>query len=286
MHHTFRACEGILDFDEVVPEFGVGLCSIPPPSAWTNEQAIRILAQFAWSWTSTVDEILDGRKFSSKDWNSSVVKCYGHRTSLVMLLGIWWCRDHEFNTLDEILTQGALANTELSRLDPSGCTPLFVMSWVARWHGGHDGSLQHLRRWVAAVARGNVDLCAYGDIEHKHWPKRRELNGDWRRNGSGMIGLAYGPRPADWWIWYDHPGDLFAGTFWDMLEHPERAIPGVWEDTSDIDDALPRYEDDTIRCIDRRAGVKSRTIRRIRRALNLLPPTCAAEYVSPVDRIS
>ncbi|TKA71992.1 hypothetical protein B0A55_07663 [Friedmanniomyces simplex] len=53
--------------------------------------------------------------------------------------------------------------------------------------------------------------------------------------------MSWGPSPKYWKLWLSHRGDLYAGIFWDMVEHPERAEPGVWTEPDDSD--FPRRED-------------------------------------------
>ena len=41
------------------------------------------------------------------------------------------------------------------------------------------------------------------------------------------MGFAYGRNYFDWQLWYRNRGDLFAGVFWDMMDHPEGRLPQV-----------------------------------------------------------
>ncbi|KAG4433614.1 hypothetical protein IFR05_010890 [Cadophora sp. M221] len=44
----------------------------------------------------------------------------------------------------------------------------------------------------------------------------------------------FGPTPCDWKFWcIEHLGDAF-GEFWDMVDHPERVIPGSWDESHDV----------------------------------------------------
>ena len=45
-----------------------------------------------------------------------------------------------------------------------------------------------------------------------------------------VIGLHYGAAAEDWHLWLSNPLDKWAGEFWDMVEHPERAMPGAWDE--------------------------------------------------------
>ena len=45
-----------------------------------------------------------------------------------------------------------------------------------------------------------------------------------------VIGFDYGPCVDEWRLWVSNPLDEWAADFWDMIDHPERAIPGAWDD--------------------------------------------------------
>lgn len=51
-----------------------------------------------------------------------------------------------------------------------------------------------------------------------------------------IIGFTYGSSSSDWHIWVSNPLDEWAGEFWEMIEHPERAIPVSWHDWYDDSD--------------------------------------------------
>ena len=45
-----------------------------------------------------------------------------------------------------------------------------------------------------------------------------------------MLGFQYGPDPMDWHFYLSNPLDEWSAEFWDMIEHPERRMPGAWND--------------------------------------------------------
>lgn len=45
-----------------------------------------------------------------------------------------------------------------------------------------------------------------------------------------IYGFDYGPSVEDWHLWLSNPLDEWAGEFWDMIEHPESAMPGAWNE--------------------------------------------------------
>ena len=103
----------------------------------------------------------------------------------------------------------------------------------------HRKGEEALLTWLQTLQGFGIDLKRYGKTEHKlfyqessSW-RNLELLMPGRRGGVyllRLIGLQVGPEPEDWKVWISEPSDKFAGDFWDMLEHPERTIPGAWDD--------------------------------------------------------
>lgn len=103
----------------------------------------------------------------------------------------------------------------------------------------HRRGEEALLTWLQTLQGFGIDLERYGKTEHKLFYQE---SSSWRNlefliPGRGeevyplrLIGLQVGPEPEDWKVWLSEPSDEFAGDFWDMLEHPERTIPGAWDD--------------------------------------------------------
>jgi hypothetical protein len=102
-----------------------------------------------------------------------------------------------------------------------------------------------LLAWLEILKNFGVDLEAYGrkeasilSSEDVEWPGREILL--CRRCGLNyrfglylrLIGFAFGPNPKDWKFWFSDPTDQLVGEFWDMVEHPERRMPGAWDEFS------------------------------------------------------
>jgi hypothetical protein len=106
-----------------------------------------------------------------------------------------------------------------------------------------------LLAWLEVLKNFGVDLEAYGrkeasilsreDIE---WSGREIFL--YRRDAYNaynayyhpyglylrLIGFEFGPNPEDWKFWFSDPTDQLVGDFWDMVEHPERSMPGAWDE--------------------------------------------------------
>jgi len=85
-----------------------------------------------------------------------------------------------------------------------------------------------------------VDLGEYGRQE-KHIHSTRNVNKTWTGWWSSrkqnywtekihLASFEYGPEPSDWKFWLIQELEPWFFEFWDMVDHPERAMPGAWND--------------------------------------------------------
>lgn len=116
--------------------------------------------------------------------------------------------------------------------ETNGFPPLtFIMCYLVRSWPQACNTNAGLHFWVNTLAANGIDLDLYGAKETELWRKWRQVRGlDVPSERGGIFGFIYGPRPGDWRFWLEHPGDAYAGPFWDLIEHPERQIPGSWEE--------------------------------------------------------
>lgn len=97
-----------------------------------------------------------------------------------------------------------------------------------------------LRGWIAALEANGVDLIMYGAREMELAPPCDPADSQ-----PILYGFTYGSRAQDWKLCFEHPGDRYAGIFWDMIEHPERKLPGAWYECEDRKEHWPyKYWDD------------------------------------------
>jgi len=115
-----------------------------------------------------------------------------------------------------------------------------------------------IRLWLQLLYDAGIDLVNYGRKE-KLVRRQGQTSAQcrfviWRRALSRFssyahnwrqvekifsISFTYGPKPSDWHFWFvEHLDESFAD-FWDMVEHPERTIPGSWDESED--ENLKRY---------------------------------------------
>lgn len=103
-----------------------------------------------------------------------------------------------------------------------------------------------VRDYVSELMRLGIDMPTIIDIERQVAARcefrefmvpfsiKDPYGTDWMR--SRIIAVTYGPQVEDWDVWFSNPFDEWAGEFWDMIDHPERAMPGAWEYEVEADD--------------------------------------------------
>jgi hypothetical protein len=109
-----------------------------------------------------------------------------------------------------------------------------------------DNGRLALLAWLRTLKDFGVDLEAYGrkessiwSREDAEWPGREiRLSEDHfdsrRRLCLHLIGFEFGSNPEDWKFWFSDPTDQLVGDFWDMVEHPERSMPGGWDEWGEV----------------------------------------------------
>ena len=99
--------------------------------------------------------------------------------------------------------------------------------------------------WLNLLASAGIDLVEYGRREkHLHLDslvnvefvtccRSRRLSEERSGPYSRLANLTYGPLPGDWKFSFVQElciGSDWLVEFWDVVEHPERAMPGAWHD--------------------------------------------------------
>lgn len=89
-----------------------------------------------------------------------------------------------------------------------------------------------LKLYVAEMMLLGIDIPVLADIERKVRAILEEEGGSREIWISGLplrlIAVEFGDKAEDSHLWLSNPRDEWAGEFWDMIDHPERAIPGAW----------------------------------------------------------
>lgn len=93
--------------------------------------------------------------------------------------------------------------------------------------------------WISELYNAGVDLTLYGQQEkllHSRGMVDPEINISRIRSSIlfdteclRLVSFFYGPIPEDWHAWFSNSRDEYSGEFWDMVDHPERRMPGAWD---------------------------------------------------------
>lgn len=108
--------------------------------------------------------------------------------------------------------------------------------------------LEPVMAWLKELDNAGIDLETYGRQEmvlRSHRKVRghelittrvRSREGPMSRQVSCAkyyVNFTYGPKLCDWKFWFVEMMDSSLQEFWDMVDHPERTIPGAWDETFD-----------------------------------------------------
>ena len=136
-----------------------------------------------------------------------------------------------------------------------------------------------IRTWIDALQSAGIDLIRYGQIElqciQQHPDFRSTL-----LDSYGFITFSYGAEPEDWQLWFLHPGDSFAGSFWESVQEPYMSMPGSWV----ADDEVEQFESSAADRHHCNRGFQQKHVRR-RHAANPCTTDAEAESSYPVNII-
>ena len=167
------------------------------------------------------------------------------------------------------ITDLVKADSELHALTLSGRTPMLelldgYMLWSPFLHSRYLASTgfakvappSPLKIWLSQLQKSGIDLAKYGREEervfrsnnvHREWESSwfdddedvlHEAGDDiWDSSFASrekrvlrLINFTYGPEIKDWGIWFAPVMEEYFMDFWGMIAHPERAMPGAWEE--------------------------------------------------------
>lgn len=136
-----------------------------------------------------------------------------------------------------------MTNSLINTLPEADPLRLFIHCYVGqkvrhscsrRWRDEkHMNAAQEgLNLYISEMMLLGINMATVIDIERKVLARQEEesvTRGIWNDGKPyKIIAIDYGPKADDWYLWLSNPLDEWAGEFWDMVDHPERAVPGAW----------------------------------------------------------
>jgi hypothetical protein len=115
------------------------------------------------------------------------------------------------------------------------------------WQSLVDQATLSAMVWLEQLGNAGVDLLEYGRKE-KEIQNQKKASKEWAvRRGIDpplffrLISFTYGPEPTDWKFWFTDVMEIYFIQFWNMVDHPERAIPGAWVEDQYVDRQYPDW---------------------------------------------
>lgn len=136
----------------------------------------------------------------------------------------------------------ALASLDYFRMTPlTSVLEIFFSSPYRNRFNYNEILRRIITIFLEDLSNAGVDLMEYGAKETSLLRtgcccQDFQLRPSWLRSNKWveseirLIGITYGPQPADWKFWFSEPSDEYAGDFWYLVEPFEGSIPGAWID--------------------------------------------------------
>ncbi|TGO12483.1 hypothetical protein BTUL_0088g00610 [Botrytis tulipae] len=106
---------------------------------------------------------------------------------------------------------------------------------IIDFHRHEEYFINSLEIWLDQIASAGIDLIEYGQWEKKTYDVDRFCGNIYFRGhyyAMSLFSFTYGSKRSDWQFWFTiEPECIHKGSvkeFWDMVENPERRIPGAW----------------------------------------------------------
>jgi hypothetical protein len=100
-----------------------------------------------------------------------------------------------------------------------------------------------LKLWLKQLKKSGVDLEEYGKKEKRIFQDAEDrvrearvytpvnpLFTQFPHKKLRLISFTYGSDPDDWKFWVEPVMENYLLHFWEMIDHPERAMSGAWEE--------------------------------------------------------
>ncbi|CAG8978841.1 hypothetical protein HYALB_00008496 [Hymenoscyphus albidus] len=143
--------------------------------------------------------------------------------------------------LQQLIRGGSNLHTTIARwercLDCGACHSASTTSFGGMFTGWNKrvktSRIKNLvRYWLRALQDSGVDLHEYGRRKKEISNGGSSLNVHWHAHQGKryrLMSFTFGPAPEDWELFYTEDNiSTEVLEFWDMVDHPERALSGAW----------------------------------------------------------
>jgi len=107
-----------------------------------------------------------------------------------------------------------------------------------------EQAISTLLIWLKELKSVGVDLVDYGH-EEQEIHIQKQVSKEWQLSSTRLLRLisfTYGSEPTDWEFWFTEVMENYFLCFWDMVDHPERGMPGAWNEEGNYDDYGDFYD--------------------------------------------
>jgi hypothetical protein len=170
-----------------------------------------------------------------------------------------------FKEFQSLITDFVQGGSDLHALTLDGQTPMLTLVSSCKGpcglidnkcskHTPIESPPVPLRIWLEQLRHSGIDLRRYGRKEKSLW-KDPTVNREWetfefKRQCRWtanylrirLINFTYGPEPGDWRLWIEPVMPNYFIQFWEMVDHPERTMPGAWEEECSAYDSDYYYD--------------------------------------------
>ena len=175
--------------------------------------------------------------------------------------------DPELSVLLELIQDLMKESKDLHQMNTVKCTPLlfvffgymlfsdtgfgYFYEWPQERNAPVNGVHLAARLWLSQLQNSGCSLKTYGKCERRihakghalyfestltnkyaflEWKKVGDDAKEISRSEQRLISFTYGEEVIDWRFWFVEVMEDEFVEFWEMVEQPERAIPGAWEE--------------------------------------------------------
>jgi hypothetical protein len=173
--------------------------------------------------------------------------------------GFWNKEQVGLEELCSLIADLVNGGSDLHTLTSLGYTPMLEIwdKFVSTYGLTHNlcpiipskDPIMPLKLWLKQLKESGIDLKEYGKKEKRIFQdaedRVREAQVDplfclpfrgFPHKKLRLVSFSYGSELEDWKFWVEPVMENYFIDFWEMIDHPERAMPGAWQEEYSHDD--------------------------------------------------